>query len=120
MTGGSGNIAFTSMWFHSEMNVAFMDNVRIRNWVAQLWSEHLQISMDNAMGLLAKPGDAFNFFQEQATRNQAALAKGLPAVGRVYYREGTNFPPRKFEGISLVPAPGVETMVAKATTATGQ
>ena len=25
MTGGSANIAFTSMWFHSEMNIAFTD-----------------------------------------------------------------------------------------------
>ena len=43
MTGGSGNIAFTSMWFHSEMNIAFVDIVQIKNWVARLWSEHLQI-----------------------------------------------------------------------------
>ena len=42
MTGGSANIAFTSMWFHSEMNIAFMDTALIKNWVAQLWSEHLQ------------------------------------------------------------------------------
>ena len=33
MTGGSGNIAFTSMWFHSEMNIAFMDTAQIKNWV---------------------------------------------------------------------------------------
>ena len=30
MTGGSANIAFTSMWFHSEMNVAFTDKPRIK------------------------------------------------------------------------------------------
>ena len=41
MTGGSANIAFTSMWFHSEMNIAFTDIGRIKDWVAQLWSEHL-------------------------------------------------------------------------------
>ena len=30
MTGGSANIAFTSMWFHSEMNIAFTDIARIK------------------------------------------------------------------------------------------
>ncbi len=28
----SANIAFTSMWFHSEMNVAFVDAARIKTW----------------------------------------------------------------------------------------
>jgi len=101
MTGGSGNIAFTSMWFHSEMNVAFVDIRRIIMWVAQLWSEHLQVSLDKAMGLIAAPEDAFNFFKEQAIRNKAALEKGLMPEGRVYYREGTDFPLRNFDGISL-------------------
>ena len=103
MTGGSANIAFTSMWFHSEMNVAFMDRVRIKNWVAQLWSEHLNVPVDKALELIADPDDAFNFFKQQAIRNRAALDKGLPPEGRVYYREGIDFPPREFEGISLAP-----------------
>lgn len=101
MTGGSANIAFTSMQFHSEMNVAFTDSARIKNWVAQLWAEHLNVPVDKAMELIAKPDDAFNFFKEQAVRNGAAMANGLAPEGRVYFREGTCFPPRTFEGITL-------------------
>jgi len=101
MTGGSANIAFTSMWFHSEMNIALADCARIKQWVAQLWSEHLQISIAEAMDLVQKPVDAFNFFKEQAIRNKAALEKGLMPVGRVYCWEGTDFPPRNFDGINL-------------------
>ncbi len=81
MTGGSGNIAFTSMWFHSEMNIAFTDRVRIKNWVAQLWSEHLQVPVEKAMELIGKPEDALNFFKEQATRNRTALEEGRDAGG---------------------------------------
>jgi phosphatidylserine/phosphatidylglycerophosphate/cardiolipin synthase-like enzyme len=103
MTGGSANIAFTSMWFHSEMNVVFMDSARIKNWAAQLWSEHLNVPLDRAMALIAKPEDAFNFFKEQAIRNKAALQNGLTPEGSVYYREGADFPPRKLEGITVVP-----------------
>ena len=66
MTGGSANIAFTSMWFHSEMNIAFTDTAQIKNWVAQLWSEHLQVSVEKAMELIGKPEDALNFFKDQA------------------------------------------------------
>jgi phosphatidylserine/phosphatidylglycerophosphate/cardiolipin synthase-like enzyme len=102
MTGGSANIAFTSMWFHSEMNVAFTDSARIKNWVAQLWSEHLNVPVDRAMELIAKPEDAFNFFKQQATSNKVALDKGLTPEGCVYDREKVSFPPRKLEGISLV------------------
>lgn len=105
MTGGSGNIAFTSMWFHSEMNIAFMDRDLIKNWVAQLWSEHLQIPVAQAVEPVDRPDDAFTFFQQQAIRNKAALERGLMPEGRVYYREGTTFPPRKFDGISLDPSP---------------
>jgi phosphatidylserine/phosphatidylglycerophosphate/cardiolipin synthase-like enzyme len=99
MTGGSANIAFTSMWFHSEMNVAFTDSARIKSWVAQLWAEHLNVPADKAMELIAKPGDAFNFFKQQAIDNKAALKKGLTPEGCVYDREGANFPPRKLKGI---------------------
>ena len=106
MTGGSANVAFTSMQFHSEMNVAFMDSARIKNWVAQLWAEHLNVPLDKAMELIAKPDDAFNFFKEQAVRNGVAMEKGLIPEGRVYYREGTGFPPRTFEGITLPAPPG--------------
>jgi phosphatidylserine/phosphatidylglycerophosphate/cardiolipin synthase-like enzyme len=101
MTGGSANIAFTSMWFHSEMNVAFTDSTRIKKWVAQLWAEHLNVSVDKAMELIAKPKDAFNFFKQQAIDNKAAMDKGLMPEGRVYDRERVSFPPRKLEGMSL-------------------
>ncbi len=60
MTGGSANIAFTSMWFHSEMNIAFMDPALIKNWVARLWCEHLQIPVDEAKTLIDDPSEALN------------------------------------------------------------
>jgi phosphatidylserine/phosphatidylglycerophosphate/cardiolipin synthase-like enzyme len=104
MTGGSGNIAFTSMWFHSEMNIAFADTAQIKNWVAQLWSEHLQISVEEAMELIEKPDDAFNFFKDQAAGNRLALDEGRMPEGRVYYW-GVEFPARElgaiFGGIDL-------------------
>jgi len=114
MTGGSANIAFTSMWFHSEMNVAFTDSSRINNWVAQLWSEHLNVSVDEAMGLIAKPDDAFNIFTQQAVRNKAALLKGITPEGRVYPREGMVFLPRKLEGITVAPVVPPETPAVQA------
>ena len=100
MTGGSANIAFTSMWFHSEMNIAFTDNTRIKNWVAQLWKEHLgdTISIDKVRELIENPGEALNYFKEQATRNKTALEDGQRPEGRVY-EMGTVFPPRKLDGI---------------------
>ena len=108
MTGGSANIAFTSMWFHSEMNIAFTDTALIKNWVAQLWSEHLQISVEKAMELIEKPEDAFTFFKDQAARNMAALEKGRMPEGRVYDWKTTSFPAREFDGIDLsaLPTPG--------------
>ena len=69
MTGGSANIAFTSMWFHSEMNIAFTDTALIKNWVARLWSEHLQIAVAEALALIETPDDALTFFRAQADRN---------------------------------------------------
>ena len=100
MTGGSGNIAFTSMWFHSEMNIAFADATCIKNWVAQLWSEHLRVSVEKAMELIRKPEDALGFFKDQAARNRTALEEGRMPEGRVYDR-GTKFPAREFDGIDL-------------------
>jgi len=101
MTGGSANIAFTSMWFHSEMNIAFTDIARIKNWVAQLWSEHLGISIEDASGLIEKPDEALATFKEQAEWNTAALKNGQEPKGRVYQKEGTVFPPRELTGIDL-------------------
>jgi phosphatidylserine/phosphatidylglycerophosphate/cardiolipin synthase-like enzyme len=100
MTGGSANIAFTSMWFHSEMNIAIRDATRIRTWVAQLWAEHLQIPFEEAMGLIDKPGDALAVFQGQAASNTLALKNGLAPIGRVYDWH-TDFPLRNLEGINL-------------------
>jgi phosphatidylserine/phosphatidylglycerophosphate/cardiolipin synthase-like enzyme len=101
MTGGSANIAFTSMWFHSEMNIAFMDAARIKNWVAQLWSEHLRISAGEAMELIEKPEGALKFFKNQATRNETALEGGLMPDGRVYSWRSIEFPARELDGINL-------------------
>jgi phosphatidylserine/phosphatidylglycerophosphate/cardiolipin synthase-like enzyme len=106
MTGGSANIAFTSMWFHSEMNIVFTGIARIKDWVPRLWSEHLRISADIAMELALKPEEALNFFKKHATRNKAALEGVLiKPEGRVY-EMGTKFPAREFDGIDLglVPA----------------
>jgi phosphatidylserine/phosphatidylglycerophosphate/cardiolipin synthase-like enzyme len=100
MTGGSANIAFTSMWFHSEMNVAFTDLGKIRSWVAQLWAEHLQIPVEQAAALIDKPQDALKFFRDQAVQNEAAVASGTVPPGRVF-EWGTSFPARKLEGIDL-------------------
>jgi phosphatidylserine/phosphatidylglycerophosphate/cardiolipin synthase-like enzyme len=100
MTGGSGNIAFTSMWFHSEMNIAFADAVCIKNWVARLWSEHLQVPVEKAVELIGKPEDALGFFKDQADRNLEALKVGRMPEGRVY-RWGCEFPPRQLDGIDV-------------------
>jgi len=101
MTGGSANIAFTSMWFHSEMNIAFTDVARIKDWVAQLWNEHLGITIEEALGLLEKPDEALNAFKKQAEWNTAALTNRQQPKGRVYVKEGTVFPERKLAGIDL-------------------
>ncbi|MGO9372880.1 MAG: phospholipase D-like domain-containing protein [Syntrophobacteraceae bacterium] len=99
MTGGSANIAFTSMWFHSEMNIAFTDITRIKNWVAQLWSEHLGISVEEASGLIEKPDEALDTFKKQAAWNTQALTNGQEPKGRVYQKSGTVFPARDLAGI---------------------
>jgi phosphatidylserine/phosphatidylglycerophosphate/cardiolipin synthase-like enzyme len=104
MTGGSANIAFTSMWFHSEMNIVFTDIARIKDWVAQLWSEHLQIPEKQALGLIEKPDDALTFFKAQATDNMAALKEGQRPKGRVYDWKRADFPKRDFDGI-ILPVP---------------
>jgi phosphatidylserine/phosphatidylglycerophosphate/cardiolipin synthase-like enzyme len=101
MTGGSANIAFTSMWFHSEMDIAFMDPPLIKNWLAQLWAEHLQISVDDAKERIENPGKALKSFKDQATQNQEALQQGLTPRGRVYPWRGADFPPRDLTGINL-------------------
>jgi phosphatidylserine/phosphatidylglycerophosphate/cardiolipin synthase-like enzyme len=99
MTGGSANIAFTSMWFHSEMNIAFTDRDRIKNWVAQLWKEHLGVSIEEALALMEKPDEALDTFKKQAEWNTAALTNGQAPRGRVYWKEGTVFPERKLAGL---------------------
>ena len=106
ITGGSANIAFTSMWFHSEMNIAFMDADLIKNWVAQLWSEHLQIPVDEAKGLIDQPGEALKRFKDLATDNTDllnpyVLTKQVIPKGRVYDWKKTEFPARELTGIDL-------------------
>jgi hypothetical protein len=68
------------------------------------------------MALLSKPEAAFDFFKEQANRNLAAMEKGLMPEGCVFFREGLEFPPRKLDGINLVPVilpePPLEVMKA--------
>ncbi len=82
------------------MNIAFMDRVRIEQWVAQLWSEHLCIPVAQAKSLIEKPEDAFRFFKDRADHNKkVALQKGDMPVGRVFYKD-TEFPQRKLDGIT--------------------
>ncbi|MGO9622280.1 MAG: phospholipase D-like domain-containing protein [Desulfobaccales bacterium] len=102
MTGGSANIAFTSMWFHSEMNIAFIDSDLIKNWVAQLWAEHLQkLSVEDAQELIKKPDMALKFFKDQAGSNLEALNNKQVPAGRVYDWKDTDFPERNLTGINL-------------------
>lgn len=101
MTGGSANIAFTSMWFHSEMNIAFMDKVLIRKWVAELWQEHLQVPEKTASGLIDKPDDALAFFRSQADRNLKAMKRGEKPEGRVYGWKDADFAAPDLSGIDL-------------------
>jgi hypothetical protein len=89
------------MWFHSEMNIACTDYALIKDWVGQLWSEHLCISIAEASRLLSSPNEAFDFFKEQAQRNLQAMNDGLLPDGCVYPREGTIFPSRELDGINL-------------------
>jgi phosphatidylserine/phosphatidylglycerophosphate/cardiolipin synthase-like enzyme len=101
MTGGSANIAFTSMWFHSEINIAFMDPDLIKNWVAQLWSEHLQVPAEQAKDLIEKPDVALTFFRMQADNNKTDLNNEQGTTGRVYDWKETDFPDRNLTGINL-------------------
>ena len=101
MTGGSANIAFTSTWFHSEMNIALTDAQRIQNWVASLWAEHLQIPFAAAKEMLGTPEAAFGYFQQQAADNLKAMHGGQMPSSRVFPWEDINFPPRKLAGINL-------------------
>jgi hypothetical protein len=87
------------------MNIAFLDSTHIRHWVAQLWSEHLQVTVQQAMELIENPEDAFGFFKEQVTCNKETLEKGLMSKGRVYDWH-TDFPARKLHGITLGPLAG--------------
>jgi len=106
MTGGSANIAFTSMWFHSEMNIAFIDATLVKNWVALLWSEHLQIPFDEAKGLIDQPDEALKRFKDLAADNtdllnQDVLTKQVIPKGRVYDWIKTESPARELTGIDL-------------------
>lgn len=100
MTGGSGNIAFTSMWFHSEMNVAVIDPDKIKSWVARLWAEHLGRLDDEAAALIANPEEALDTFRVQAKGNKITLVDGSTPVGHVF-QWGTEFLPRDLAGIDL-------------------
>jgi len=89
------------MWFHSEMNIAFRDPAKINDWVAQLWSEHLQIPVDDAKELIKKPDEALKFFKDQAADNAVALNQQGRPKGRVYDWKSTEFPARDLAGINL-------------------
>lgn len=105
-TGGSANIAFTSMLFHAEMNVAVDDPAKAREWVVRLWSEHLGISTEKARELARDPDAALAFFKSRAAEDVEALDKGLAPPSRVY-PWGTKFPDRHIDGGDLKQGPGV-------------
>ncbi|HEX7653603.1 MAG TPA: phosphatidylserine/phosphatidylglycerophosphate/cardiolipin synthase family protein [Verrucomicrobiae bacterium] len=83
-TGGSANIAFTSMWFHSEMNLVFADRSLILDGVSRLWQEHLNLDAATVNGLLQQPENAFNTFVRHAQANLKAKNAGQSPDGRVY------------------------------------
>ena len=100
MAGGSANIAFTSMLFHAEMDVALMDPKTVKDSVARLWSEHLGIPYDQAMQLVKDPSAAFAYFKSRSSEDKEILDKGLAAPSRVF-PFGTQFPARDLAGIDL-------------------
>jgi len=109
MTGGSANIASTSMLFHSEMNIAFDDTELIKKWIKQLWVEHLKIKPEEAADLLANPDEAFTFFKAQARCNQTAVKEGRKPHGCVYFWDDfQKFPKPDLKGIPLDDLSGKE------------
>lgn len=100
MAGGSANIAFTSMLFHAEMDVAVTDPKTVKGWVARLWSEHLDIPYEAAMRLARDPEAAFAYFKSRSVEDKEILDKGLAAPSRVF-PFGTQFPARELAGIDL-------------------
>lgn len=113
MAGGSANIAFTSMLFHAEMDVALMDSKTVKDWVARLWSEHLGIPYDQAAQLVGDPEAAFAYFKSRASEDKAILEKGLAAPSRVF-PFGTQFPARELNGVDLKNLPRAGGEVAAA------
>jgi hypothetical protein len=77
-----------------------MDRNLITAWVAELWSENLQIPEARARELIQEPTAALAFFEEQAAQNLEAMRRGQTPAGRVY-PWGTRFPPRDFTGIDV-------------------
>ncbi|MFI5344806.1 MAG: phosphatidylserine/phosphatidylglycerophosphate/cardiolipin synthase family protein [Elusimicrobiota bacterium] len=100
MAGGSANIAFTSMLFHAEMDVALIDPKTVKDAVARLWSEHLGIPYEQAMQLIKDPQAAFAYFKSRSAEDKDILDKGLAAPSRVF-PFGTQFPARDLAGVDL-------------------
>lgn len=67
----------------------------------RVWSEHLQIPLDNASQMLGKPADVFAFFNQQAGENKKAMLAGQKPAGRVFPWDDIQFPPRDLTGINL-------------------
>lgn len=111
MAGGSANIAFTSMLFHAEMDVALTDPATVRDWVARLWSEHLRVTYEQAVALVKDPDAAFAFFKTRSAEDKAALDAGRAAPSRVF-PFGTEFPSRQLAGISPENVPPANAAVA--------
>ncbi len=99
MAGGSANIDFGSLSFHSEMDVALADARKIRDWAAKLWAEHLGIAPEGAAALAGDPQAALAYFRSRSAEDGAIVARGLAAPSRVF-PFGTQFPAPVLAGVA--------------------
>jgi phosphatidylserine/phosphatidylglycerophosphate/cardiolipin synthase-like enzyme len=82
ITLGSANISFTSMEFHSELNVIANDASVAETLRQCLWQEHFQRQLADAE--LNDPATALALWRDQAARNKAARTAFQAPVSRIY------------------------------------
>ena len=82
MTLGSANIAFTSMDFHSELNVLCNDPETARALRKRLWEEHFQRPLTDIQ--LDDPATAFNLWFADGAQNKQARTHFQAPVSRIF------------------------------------
>jgi len=82
MTLGSANISFTSMEFHSELNVVSNDPVVARTLRKRLWEEHFQRPQTDPQ--LDDPVVAFDLWCTDAGQNKEARTFFRKPFSRIY------------------------------------